>query len=375
MKIFKVFPNRKKLLAVIFLVTAVVLQATVSTPSLKTLGVGGKAPDFVLRDLYGVEHILTTGKERECTLLLFWATWSKNSAEALREAESFYKKYREQGLSVVGINVERSGIDEQSIKNIGAFVSRIEISFPQLIDHGLTTFQRYGVVAVPTFVIVGQDKDIVFEMSGLPLAGNENMKNYLTGVYEGKMEATVMPSAYGYKPDVKAVRFWNMGEKALQSKRNARTAENWYKKAISVDPDYIDPYLSLGRWYREHGSTAEARKVYQKVINLQPENPSALSGLAMLMIEEGNESTARELLTQAIAADEAYTPALYYLGYVHGRSGDTQKAMSLFARALELNPLDYNIYIYQGKMYEEQKQLAQAVKSYKSGLQHLLHLQ
>ena len=44
----------------------------------------------------------------------------------------------------------------------------------------------------------------------------------------------------------------------------------------------------------------------------------------------------------------------------------------MFARALEINPMDMNIYIYKGRMYEESGNPAEAAKAYRKALEIIL---
>lgn len=359
---------------IFLMVTVVLLQTTISTPSLKTLGVGTEAPAFSLPDLNGKKQKISTLKGDKLTLLIFWATWSKDSEKAIKQMEELHKKYKDRGLAVIGINVEKQSIGGETMAVIQRFAGDQQLSFPNLVDHGLVTFHDYGVIAVPTTVILDSDRKINFEMSGLPMIGSREMTHFLAAALEGKEAPVEVVKKTGYSPDKKAVRLWNMGGKALKSKRMAQSAEMWFKKAIIADPDFILPYLSLGSLYQEAGESVAAKEQFQKALVLKPDNSPALCNLALLLIDEGSLPAARKMLEKALKADEAYTPGYYYLGYLTGIEGDLQKANELFERAEEINPLDYRVNVYRGKMFEEQNKLEPAAASYKNGLKQLLNL-
>ena len=372
-KIKKRFFLKKKIRLVILIMTIALLQSTISIPSLKTLGVGTEAPNFSLQDFSGKGQNFSSLKGDKLTVLLFWATWGQNSVKALEQLEELHKKYQSNGLKVVGINVEKQHINSATMAAIKKFTGSLELTFPNLIDHGLVTFHEYGVIAVPTTVILDNDRKIKFEMSGMPMLGNEEMKRFLAAEIEGKA-APVQVAKAGYYPDKHAVRSWNMGVKALQSKRMAHTAEMWFNKAIAADPNFILPYLSLGNFLKEAGKGDAARKQFQKAIAIKPDYSPALGSLALLLIEDGSYSAARELLEKALKADEAYTPGYYYLAYLSGKEGNLEKAEELFGKAEAINPLDYRINVYRGKMFEDLNKLEPAAASYKKGLQQLLQL-
>ena len=49
-----------------------------------------------------------------------------------------------------------------------------------------------------------------------------------------------------------------------------------------------------------------------------------------------------------------------------------EEASNMFARALEINPMDRNIYIYKGRMHEESGNPAEAAKTYRKALEIIL---
>lgn len=353
--------------------TIALLQSSISTPALQTLGVGTEAPDFTLQNYSGVKQGFSTLKGNKLTMVLFWATWSRQSEKALKEMEKLHQKYKNLGLSVIGINVERQTIDVQALTDIKGTIEGMQISFPSLVDQGLVTFHDYGVIAVPTTVILDTDRKIVFEMDGFPLVGTVDMLNFVAATIEGKSAPTEVAKITGYQPDKNAARAFNMGVKALSSKRTAQTAEMWFKKALAADPEFILPYLNLGTYYQEQGNLAQAKEQFQHVLTRKPDNAAALSKMGLLLLGEGSSAAARTMLEKAIKADQAYVPSYYYLGYLTGKEGDMKKAAELFARAEEINPMDFQLNVYRGKMYEEQNNLEEAATSYKNALKQILN--
>lgn len=358
-----------------FIVIAILLQSTVSTPSLKTLGVGSEAPDFLLLDLEGTHRNFSSILGDKLTLLIFWATWSNQSEKALRHMEELYRKYRHQGLSVVGINVEKQVIDRKNVAVVAEVADRLQLSFPVLVDHGLNAFHSYGVIAVPTTILIDKNQKIQFEMSGWPITAVQEMNSILAAHFEGEKVGAKEEVKVDRSPENKADRYCQIGVKALKSKRTEKGGVKWLKKAISADPDYILPYLSLGAYYHEKGEKEAAREQYEKAVKLQPNNSRALGGLALILLQEENYSAAQKRVESALDADKTYTPGYYYLGYLKGRQGEVQHAQELFNRAEEINPLDYRIHLYRGRMFEERNNLGQAVENYKKALELILHLE
>ena len=368
-------PFRKKNFLITLITIFAILQSSISVPALKTMGVGTEAPQFSLKSIEGDSQNFSSLKGDKLTVLLFWASWSKQSEKALRQMEKLYAKYKDLGLSVIGINVEKQTIDDKAMADIKKIIDRLQLTFPTLIDHGLVAFHDYGVIAVPTTVILDPNKKIMFEMSGFPLVATRDMIHFLAASIEGKTFSAEVTEKNRYHPDKKAVRSWNMGVKALQSKRTFKSAERWFTKAIKADPQFILPYLSLGTFYKQQGKREQAKKQFQVALIRQPDNAKALSQMGLLLLEENSMETARDLLEKAIEVDEAYTPSYYYLAYLSGKEGNMEKSAELFSSAEAINPMDYRINLYRGMMFEEQKDLKQAATSYKNALKQLLNLQ
>lgn len=375
MKIIQYSPFRRKNFLIILVATFAILQSSISVPALKTMGVGTEAPTFSLKNLDGDAQGFSSLKGDKLTVLLFWASWSRQSEKALKQMEKLHSKYKDMGLAVIGVNVERQTIDDKALTDIKGVIDRLQITFPTLIDHGLVSFHDFGVIAVPTTVILDTNRKIMFEMSGFPLVTTRDMIHFLAASIEGKKFFSEVAGKTGYHPDKKAVRSWNMGVKALKSKRTFKSAEKWFKKAITTDPKFILPYLSLGSFYEEQDKREQAKEQFQEALTRQPNNAKALSQMGLLLLEEDSLDAARAMLEKAIKADEAYTPSYYYLGYLTGKKGDMEKAAEFFASAEEINPMDYRINMYRGMMFEEQNDLKQAVISYKNALKQLLNLQ
>jgi Tfp pilus assembly protein PilF/peroxiredoxin len=367
--------NGRKAGLIILTAVFTLLYSSVSSPSLQSLGVGAQAPEFSLPDPAGKKHSLAELQgNSSLTVLLFWASWSRDSEGALEDMQKLYGRYKDRGLSVVGINVEKMRIDDAALANIRSLRDDLKLSFPVVVDHGLLCFHSYGVIAVPSTVILDKKKNILFEMSGTPAVGTEEMHHLFAAEFDGEKGTGAKVAIAKFQPDSKALRYWNMGVKALQSERTAKSAEMHFKSAIAADPAFVRPYLDLGTYYSKQDKPDEAREQLEKALGLAPDNAAAIVALGELEMEKGTEATAAKLFEQALEADPTFTPAYYYLGYLSGKSGDMEKAEKLFDQAEKINPLDYRIQLYRGRMYEEQHMLAQATACYRDGLKQLLHL-
>lgn len=334
---------------------------------MRSLELGMEAPDFSLTDLNGQTQSITALKGDKLTIVLFWATWSENSKKALKQLQGLHQKYKDIGLSVIGINVDKQEVTEETLGKIKGSATSLNITFPLLVDRGLTTFNSYGIIAVPSTLIIDNNRVIKYELSGFPLMGADSLNDFVEVVIENKKMPTETVAA-GYQPDKKAVRLWNMGMSSLKSDRTAAKAKGWFEKAIAADPAFTLPYISLGTLYYKQHDLVEAKKQFELVLQKKPDNAIALSSMGQILLDEGNFADAEIALNKAIKADEAYLPSYYFLGLLKGKKGDSAQALLWFNKAEEHNPKDYKLFFYKGMAYEELKDPATAAACYKKAL-------
>lgn len=342
--------------------------------TLQGLQVGAEAPEFRLQSSSGETRSFQDLRGEKLTVVLFWATWSRNSEAALGRMEELYRKYRDKGLGVIAINADGLEISSASRAAIEAVAGRLKLDYPLLHDDHLQTFHDYGIIALPTLVVLSSDRTIRYEMSGYPLVGAEEMVDFITATMEGRSTTTEAVQKTGYQPDPKALHYFNMGRKTLKSRRMAKSAETWFKKAIEADGSFLEPRLSLGRFYLGQQEFAKASEQFSQVLAKDPENPAALCESGMLLAREGKGQEAEALLERGLKTDDFYTPCYYYLGYLKGKRGALDEALPLFDQALEINRTAPQIYDYLGRMYEERQQPQQAADAYRRALETLLGL-
>ena len=344
------------------------MQSSASSSALRSLEVGMDAPPFSLQASQGGSAELGRLIGKRGTLLLFWATWGENSVKALREMERLYRRYRQEGLSVVGINVDRQEVTEGTLRAVQATATELQLSFPLLLDRGLATFNAYGVIAVPTTVFIDGTGIIRAELSGFPLVGSEAFSRTVVSAITGQPVARGVALA-GRQPDKRALRLWSMGVAALRSQRTSDQAKGWFERAEAADPSFIQPYLSLGELYARQHDQAAAERQYGEALRRQPEHAVALCALGEIRLDRGDLAGARQLLQRCLAADEAYLPAYYLLGAVTGRQGELAAARQWFERAERLSPYDYRIFFQQGMLYEARREPAAAAAAYRKALE------
>lgn len=336
----------------------------------QNLQVGTKAPDFTLKDLNGQSKTFSGIKGAKLTALVFWATWSVNSPRELKMMEELYHKYKAKGFAVVAINVDQQNIDDQAISKIKAQMAELKLDVPVLIDYGLAAFHDYEVIAVPTTVILSPDMKIQYELFGYPIVGSSDMLDYINGQFGDARKASGAKNAY--MPSDKALRCYNLGMRMLKSERMAIMAPAWLEKSIAADPKFARPNISLGEYYAANGQPRLAKQQFEQALTKEPGNVIAMCDLGSLLAGSGKTKDGMALMEKALKLDESYTPCYYLLGYYYGKGGNMVKARKMFDAGARLNPMDTQVYMYEGKLYEGENDVRDAAVAYGKALKIML---
>jgi len=367
---------------------ALVLHAG-TAGALEGLQVGMKAPLIKLRNLQGKETALREQRDANAAVVVFWATWSDHSAAVLERLEGLYRKYKKEKLLVLAVNVDKQQLDSQDLAEIKKMGARLGLTMPVVIDEGLKSFREYGVVAVPSTVVIDKEGTIRGEMAAYPLAVREDLFDLIEALAEAR-PIKKRAEASGYHPVPRAVRYYNLARAmAGRGMLDVEVVDDNLKKSIATDANFVLPLLLLARLYRERAETEEAieyrgsavvtatfkpeREKYlkeaellmEKAIKLAPQSAAVLAEAAMVVMSQGKREAAREKLTAAIRRDASYTPAQFFLAALLVREGKTREGEEEFQKAVRLNPLEHQGYHVMARAYEEKGMEKKAAEAYK----------
>ena len=121
------------------------------------------APEFKLRDLYYDEISLSSFREdKQPVLLFFWTTWCPFCQRELNVLKDMYGTLAKDGVEVLAIDVG------EMPDKVDALVKSYNLSFRVLLDKDSGVANSYGVMGVPTYVLVNQDGFIAFQDNDFP---------------------------------------------------------------------------------------------------------------------------------------------------------------------------------------------------------------
>jgi peroxiredoxin len=116
---------------------------------------GQPAPAFALATLDGGRASLADHRDK-LVVLNFWATWCQPCALEMPSLEALWRRYRERGLVVVAVSVDRGsprGLLEPYVRNL-------KLTFPILLDPDSKTSDGWRVTALPATFLVRPGGDV-----------------------------------------------------------------------------------------------------------------------------------------------------------------------------------------------------------------------
>lgn len=136
-----------------------VIVAGCSQTKIEEIQIGEQAADFSLSDQTGRLHSLPMYKGN-VILVRFWADWCPSCKEEMPKIDKVYKKLKDRGLVVLGVNVK------QGEEAVALFVKNNRISFPTPMDKDAVVAKRYGVAGLPTTFIVDRKGNVTEKVMG-----------------------------------------------------------------------------------------------------------------------------------------------------------------------------------------------------------------
>ncbi len=336
---------------------------------------GMEAPGFRLKDAAGSEVSLDAFKKDKAVILVFWAGWSERSVAELADIQKMMTELSAKGLKAVAVNVEHEHMTDEDARAIQAKAAALKLSFPVLLDPGLDTYRRYGVVAVPTTAVLGEGAVVRSAFNGYPSFALLEMKEQVeTLLGLRKPEAAAAASAdRSHKPVHQALLNYNLGRR-LYDTGMGDMAEPKLRAAAAADPNWSAPRVLLGDIFlakarKDPARAQQAKKEFEAAVAAEKENVVARTGLARACFRLGAAAEAEKEVDEALKISASYTPALLLKAAILAGTSRLPEAEKAMREAIALNPGDATSYALAGQAYEGAGDLANAARMYRKAWQ------
>ncbi len=280
-----------------------------------------------------------TGKR--ATVVLFWATWSDNSLPALRRLASYKASITAGDLGVVSVNVEAQAPSAEELARVERLVAGEHLPFPVILDRGLVRFHDFGVVAVPSAILLDGEGRVAELLIGYPLVGRDTFFRHLDELL-GKAPKAVRPTTGVKLLPKEAIRLTRLAQRLLVRDRRKIALEK-LAQAERIAPDFLPAYRLAARIHLASGEAEAAAAAARHCLSTLPDDPECLLLAARAKVAQKDVAGARAQLGQCVEHHPDYAGCVAFLGRLEVEAGEHQKGLDRLTRALALNPLDPEI--------------------------------
>lgn len=138
---------------------------------------GDIAPDFTLTTLDG-EKLMLSDTRGKGVILNFWGTYCPPCVKEMPMIEEKYEKYKDQGLTVIAVNVGENRL------TVDRFANRYGLAYPIALDPKRETIDPYQIGPMPATLFIRPDGTVI------PIVISGKSTNWT--VFEGQLTDQVL---------------------------------------------------------------------------------------------------------------------------------------------------------------------------------------
>ncbi|CAB1064797.1 hypothetical protein D1BOALGB6SA_9594 [Olavius sp. associated proteobacterium Delta 1] len=155
----------------------------------------------------------------------------------------------------------------------------------------------------------------------------------------------------------------------LQREEKFTEAVNYYRKALSLNPNLVEGLCNMGNALRQLAQYNQAIACYRKSLVCNPRLPEAYNNMGLAYSQQDQYDSAETCFKTAIALSPDYAQAYNNLGNVYRDKFDYQAAMEQYHQALSLAPessmINYNL----GILFQIRNEADKAVLYYQKAVE------
>ncbi len=184
---------------------------------------------------------------------------------------------------------------------------------------------------------------------------------------------TDLPIGEIFTRSLPAARLFVRAQNTLLFERNWRRALQLLEQAVKEDPGFVAAHQTLGGYYTANNQPQKAKAAFENALKLNYKVPERQQFI-MKAVYFGIQNKLDKAISLFKMHLKLYPEdvivhsllALYNTGLKR-----TDEALASYLKILEIDPLQYPIYLSIGKLYEDNGQYKEALKHYQTAARHL----
>ena len=139
-------------------------------------------------------------------------------------------------------------------------------------------------------------------------------------------------------------------------------AKDDWKKAISIDLKYLDPYINLANINLKLNNKSLSIKYFEECTKINPKNFDIILKLSELYIELNDYKSAKKNIRLAQIINKNHFKIYLFKGIINNKIGSLKLAVENFQKSIELNSKNQDTYYYLGITLREMNKFYEAKK-------------
>jgi len=297
---------------------------------------GDNVPNFVIRTIDG-NQISFDEQKGKIIVLAFWKQDDDKSSKMLTDLSRICQEFQDKGVIFLAVNGDKAS--EKQIREM-ARANKLTCLFAS--DPDLAAYSTLGILVLPTTLIVGPEGKLEFVedlYSRNFYSQTTAYVRFLLGeISQDQLQAELDPgkSAEVSPARIKAERYVNMALVLLDLKEKAK-ARQALKKAVEIDPSFVEPHLLLAGLCLEDKEVSEAGTELGQAIELDPRPKEGKLLQGLNYAGQGEDGLAVAVLQELVENNPQPPPEAYHqIGKIYEKQNKTSEALAAYQTALEL---------------------------------------
>jgi tetratricopeptide (TPR) repeat protein len=155
---------------------------------------------------------------------------------------------------------------------------------------------------------------------------------------------------------------------ALAQRGALQEAIKELRRAVEIDPAFVEAETNLGNFLAQTGSRAEAIVHLRQALKIEPAFVNAHNTLGNILADRGALDEAIQHFRKALQTNPESAMTHYNLGRALAKRGDAEEAIAQYRRALEIDPGDVDVHNNLGLLFLSRGNIDQAIEQFREAL-------
>ena len=155
---------------------------------------------------------------------------------------------------------------------------------------------------------------------------------------------------------------------ALAKRGTVEEAINEFRRAVEVDPAFVEAYTNLGNFLAQRGSSQEAIYHLRHALQIDPGFANAHNTLGNVLADRGALDEAIQHFRKALQLNPQSAMTHYNFARALARQGDAEEAIAHYRQALEIDPGDGDVHNNLGLLLLSRGNIDQAIEQFREAI-------